>query len=436
MQRAYVDGRRCHYSGFRKSLGGNKARREGNRHCVSAVKELDLYGQRGYDERLSFRVVIPAEAAANGALLRLFNGMVNNLHRYAVCVAATVAILIVPHAFAQNGGPPSPPPALVQIDTARETEMAPTVWAPGTLVSRDDARVAAEVDGRLVAVAEIGTRVAAGESLARIDATELNIERTEAEAVVLRERARTEFAEQEWNRLKGLAEKGLVTKNRLDQAYSALNASRGESRVASARLNLVQDRLARTVIRAPFAGVVANRYHRVGERVDEGDEVLRLVSPDSLEVQVFIPPATLPHVTLGTAVTVASNPAERVATVRSLVPIGDDRSRLYEVRLSLPESTNWPAGTSVRVAVPTATPKTVTAVPRDALVLRQEGVLVYRLSADDTAESVPVETGVASGPWIEVTGAIRPGDRVIVRGGERIRPGQPVTIMEPIGPSS
>ncbi|MDH3282506.1 MAG: efflux RND transporter periplasmic adaptor subunit, partial [Gammaproteobacteria bacterium] len=118
------------------------------------------------------------------------------------------------------------------------------------------------------------------------------------------------------------------------------------------------------------------------------------------------------------------------------VPIGDDRSRLYEVRLSLPDDTVWPAGTSVRVAVPTATPRTVTAVPRDALVLRQEGVMVYRVTAGEVAEGVAVETGIASGSWIEVSGAIQPGDRVITRGGERIRSGQSVTIMPGWSPES
>ena len=349
----------------------------------------------------------------------------------AICISAAPAI-----ALAQAGGAEGQPPALVQIETAQETHMAPKVWVPGTIVSRDDARVAAEVSGRLVSVVDVGTRITEYDPLARIDDTELKIELTEAEAVVLREKARREFAEREWRRLKGLTDKGLVTKNRLDQARSLLEAARGESRVADARLNMVRDRLARTVVKAPFSGVVAERLRRVGERVAEGDEIVRLVSPYSLEAQVFVPPATLPHVTLGTEVTVASNPLEIPAAVRSVVPIGDDRSRLYEVRLSLPDDTVWPAGTSVRVAVPTATPRTVTAVPRDALVLRQEGVMVYRVTAGEVAEGVAVETGIASGSWIEVSGAIQPGDRVITRGGERIRSGQSVTIMPGWSPES
>ncbi len=398
---------------------------------------LDLSGQRGYDRCLYCPASIRTFHAARWpADFPPVPRMLSKLFCQSAAASAVVLMTAVDTVLAQAGGGDAQAPALVQIETARETHMAPRVWVPGTIVSRDDARVAAEVSGRLVFVAEVGTAVGVSDPLARIDDTELRIELAEAEAVVGRETARHEFAEREWHRLKGLADKGLVTKSRLDQARSSLQAAQGEARVADARLSLVRDRLARTVVSAPFGGVVAERYRRSGERVAEGDEVVRLVSPYSLEAQVFVPPATLPHVTLGTTVTVSSNPLERMATVRSVVPIGDERSRLYEVRVALPEDMRWPAGTSVRVAVPTATPRTVIAVPRDALVLRQEGVTVYRLTANDVAEGVPVETGIASGPWIEVTGAIQPGDRVITRGGERIRSGQSVTIMPSTTPES
>ncbi len=323
-----------------------------------------------------------------------------------------------------------PPPALVQVDEARQISMAPTIWLPGTVVSRDDARVAAEVEGRLVEVLEVGTRVETGTLIARVDDTELGIEKAETEAMVLREQAKKRFAEQEYKRMRDLAGKGLVTKSRLDQALAERAAADGEWRAAVARLRRAEDRVARTTIRAPFSGVIAKRYRRTGERVATGDEVIRLVSPESLEAQVRIPPSSLPHVILGSEIRVQANPSLTTAMVRSVVPVGDDRSRLYEVRLKLSELL-WPAGTNVRVAVPTARPKQVVAVPRDALVLRQHGVSVFRVGQDGKAQLIPVTTGLAEGEMIEVDGDIQPGDRVVTRGGERLRPGQSLRIMPP-----
>lgn len=349
--------------------------------------------------------------------------------RCVVAAAAAVALMPAP-AWCQadptsTGGPP---PALVKVATAEQVLMAPTVWLPGSIVSRDDARVSAEVEGRLVSVAEVGARVGTGDPLARIDDADLKILKAEAEAVVLRERAKWQFAEQEFTRLTSLAAKGLITKNRLDQARAERDAARGEWRVAKARLDGAQDRLNDTIISAPFSGVVAERYHRAGERVSVGDEVVRLVSPESLEAQVRIPPASLPHVTLGTEVRVRANPSQTRAQVRSVVPIGDDRSRLYDVRLTL-DHAHWPVGTTVRVSVPTAKPKQVVAVPRDALVLRSSGVSVFRVGGDGKSELVRVDTGLAEGEMIEVIGGIEPGDQVITRGGELLRPGQTLKIM-------
>ncbi len=346
-----------------------------------------------------------------------------------LAAAAVVVLLPVPSwGQAKQPSPAGPPPALVRVAEAKQMYMAPTVWVPGSIVSRDDARVAAEVDGRLVSVAEVGARVSTGDQLARIDDTELKILKAEAEAVVLRERAKRQYAEQELSRLKRLTGKGLVTKSRLDQARAERDAAHGESQVAKARLDGAQDRLNDTIIAAPFSGVVAERYRRVGERVSAGDEVIRLVSPESLEAQVRIPPASLPHVTLSTEVLVRANPTQTNAQVRSVVPVGDDRSRLYDVRLTLQDA-HWPAGTTVRVSVPTAKPKQVVAVPRDALVLRSSGVSVFRVGEDGKAQLIRVDTGLAEGEMIEVIGNINPGDQVITRGGELLRPGQALKIM-------
>ncbi|MFQ5487884.1 MAG: efflux RND transporter periplasmic adaptor subunit, partial [Gammaproteobacteria bacterium] len=80
-------------------------------------------------------------------------------------------------------------------------------------------------------------------------------------------------------------------------------------------------------------------------------------------------------------------------------------------------------------AVPTAAPRRALVVPRDALVLRRNGIAVYRLTADGGAERVAVRTGIAQGAFIEVLGELSPGDRVITRGGERLRPGQKVRVL-------
>jgi len=69
-------------------------------------------------------------------------------------------------------------------------------------------------------------------------------------------------------------------------------------------------------------------------------------------------------------------------------------------------------------------------VPRDALVLRPEGQSVFIIDANNQAQQIPVTTGLGSGDQIEVLGAVSPGDRVVIRGNERLQPGQTVGILD------
>jgi SOS-response transcriptional repressor LexA len=102
---------------------------------------------------------------------------------------------------------------------------------------------------------------------------------------------------------------------------------------------------------------------------------------------------------------------------------------MIEVRISLNES-DWVIGSAVRVALPEAKPVQVVAVPRDALILRQNSTYLFKVNGDDTVEQVTVTTGIGSGALIEVNGDVHDGDLVVVRGGETLRPGQAVMIAK------
>lgn len=343
--------------------------------------------------------------------------------RYVLCAMLGA---VFAQTVAQDSGTP---PALVKVATAQEIEMAPTTLVPGTVVSRDDARIAAEVAGRLIEVLDIGISVTKNDALARIDDRELLLAQAESKAVLIRETTGLSFADQELERLRTLVDKGLISSSQLDQAKSTRDAARAEQQAAQAKLDLIKDRINRTTIRAPFDGVVAQRYRRVGEHVESGEEVLRLVNPSAVEVQVRVSANNLPFTPIGTAVTVnAGSSTSLTSAIKTVVPVGDDVSRLYDVRLHLNDK-SWPAGTTVRVAIPTAQARQVIAIPRDALVLRTDGIAVFKVNDEDQAVRVKVQTGIASNDMIEVIGDIETGDRVVVRGNERLRSGAQVKIL-------
>ena len=344
---------------------------------------------------------------------------------------ALLASLLAAPAVGQNAK--GPPPAPVVVATAESRMLAPVTWYPGTVISRNHARVAAEVEGRLEWVAEIGAEIAEGEMVARLDDALLRQSLAVGEAAVARERARLTYLDAQVKRFEKLVTQNTATRSRLDEAIAERDVAGSELRAARARVALTRERLERTRVKAPFGGIVTERLRQKGEWAESGETVVRIVDVKSLEVQTWIPIAALAFVREGSELALETNPSKTAGTVRTIVPVGDNRSRLYEIRLQI-DAESWPVGQDVRVAIPTAAARAVTAIPRDALVLRRGGAAVYRVDENDLADRVSVTPGIAHGALIEVDGIV-PGDRVVIRGGERLRPGQPVTIIavEPAG---
>lgn len=340
-------------------------------------------------------------------------------------IAFALLLALLPGVLAAQNGPP---PAPVQVAEAGIQPLAPSAHVPGTVISRNDARLSSEVAGRLVWVAEIGERFAAGEPVARVDDTQLLLQQKEYEGTVASEESRRGFLERESGRLRQLAAENVAAKNQLDQVESDLQASTSNLAVARARLAQINVQLERTRLRAPFDGVVTERLQAPGEHTAIGDEVVRLVDPDNLEVVARAPLSMLGFVSNGDSLQVTGGNRMEDGVVRTMVPFGDGRSHMFELRVHV-TSQKWKVGDAVRLAVPSAEPTEVLAVPRDALVLRREGASVFRITPEGTAEQVPVVAGVGSGDMIAISGNVRAGDRVVIRGAERLRPGQPVNIL-------
>jgi RND family efflux transporter MFP subunit len=328
-------------------------------------------------------------------------------------------------ALAQWGGA-----SIVEIGEARITTMAPTMQVAGTVVSRSDALLSAEVEGRLISVADVGSRVNAGAVIARIEDTGLRLRAEELAAEVARAQARLNFLEGELVRFERLAETNLAAVSQIDQTRSERDIAASDLAVVNSRLSQVEDQLDRTLITAPFPGIVVERLAQAGERVATGTRVIRLVNPDSLEVVARAPLNYYRFVRPGDELAIVAGFGDVVlqAPVRTVVSVGDESRHVFELRLDL--DAFLPVGQTVRVTIPTADVREVLAVPRDALVLRGDGIAVFIIDEDNKARRIRVTTGIGEGEWIEVRGPIQEGDKVIVRGNERLRPGQDVSVRE------
>jgi RND family efflux transporter MFP subunit len=337
----------------------------------------------------------------------------------AVCAALSFASI----AMAQQA--PKPPPPKVGVAEARAMKMAPKVTLPGTVVARNDSKLASEVEGRVAWVAEVGTVVKAGDIIARIDKNVAGMQLASDKANVARLSAQLSFDRGQADRMDRLFTQSAIAKATRDQALSTRQMDEGALAQARASMNKSQYQFSHSEIRAPFPGRVAARLINAGEYAIPGKEIVRLVDIDSIEVKAQSPIDTARFLREGMPVSVDIARRKIVAPVRAIVPVGDEASRTIEIRVAL-KAGQALVGDAAKVMVPSAAPRNVLAVPRDALVLREDSTYIFKVDGKNVTARVAVETGTEDGAMVEVHGPLKSGDRVIVRGAERLEAGQKV----------
>jgi RND family efflux transporter MFP subunit len=320
------------------------------------------------------------------------------------------------------------PPAQVQVVIASERMMAPQIEVSGSIISVNDSRIASEVGGKLDWIAEVGTRVETGDVIARIDERLLAVNMRQAQTNLARLEADLIFREQDVARFSQLASRDNASQARLDEVIARRDMLIQEVANAVAVLERASGDVDRASIKAPFPGYIVARLANIGEYMTVGKEVARLVDSGNIEVVIPAPISITPYLHVGNPVGVVGANQSQMLPIRTVVPVGDRVSRMVEVRLTAPADA-WMVGTPVMVSLPAGEPTHTVAVPRDAVMLRGSSFYVTIVDDEMTAQQVRVEISASIGLWVSLTGGVNAGDRVIIRGGERLRPGQSVVIM-------
>ena len=335
-------------------------------------------------------------------------------------------LLLASAAFAQQ-----PPAPVVQIAYVAETEVAPTVAVPGTIYSRNDVQLTAGVPGQLTMVVEPGTVVRAGQAVASIDKEPLMLQRAEQEVLLERAEINIRQLNSQLRRQLELSGGNLVSEFDLEQTEANRDLAVADAKLIKVRIRQIDDQVRRADVRAPFSGVVTTRLRRVGEDVSRGEVLAAMTDIENLEVRAFVPLKHLPRTVVGDSIDVFATGTQFSGNIRSLVPTGDIRSQTFEAHIDLPgeASRSWTVGQLVSVGIPIRSGQQSLAIPRDALILRQDGSYVFRINEENKAERIAVDIGDSSGDLIAVSGLLAEGDRVAVRGAENLREGAEVRIM-------
>ena len=363
-------------------------------------------------------------------------------------LVSAIILTVATTATAQNTAP-------VGVDTVLAEPLSQTVPVAGRFVARQAGAVAARTEGAITEMTvQIGDHVTAGDVLAVFDVDRLSWRRDLARATAREMEGRLAAANSELSkkkaeltRLEGIRSSAAFNQARYDNAIQDVAIAEGTVAAAAAvlareraALKLAEDDLRHGRLKAPYNGVVSRRHTEAGAYVRVGDPVVSLVNQDDLEIEVDVPYNRIPGLAPGTVVSFnLADGSEHQAIVRALGAEENPLTRTRLVRFTPVPNGGEIAnavGESLAVWLPLGAPRQVVSVHKDAVLKRQGLSLVYVVTVENIAQIRPVELGEAVGPRFVVLDGLAPGEQVVVRGNERLRPGQEVMILPPEEPET
>lgn len=319
--------------------------------------------------------------------------------------------------------PPRPTPVKVHT-LAPAPDHALRLNAVGSLLADEAITLRPEISGRVVGLDfQEGHGVTRGQVLVRLDDAELQarVRQVEAELHALEEKL---------GRAEHLRAQQFISEQAVIDARQAAEAAR-------ARLDEARAQLAKTRIVAPFTGQAGLRQVSVGAYVDEGQDLVGLHKVDRLKLDFRIPEIHLGQLRQVRTLEVRADAwPERVFNGRVLAidPQVDPATRTLRVRARVDNRGGLlKPGMFARVEARVPGPAGVR-VPEQAILARPGKFLVYRIVADK-AQPVTVRPGARAAGWVQVTGALKPGDVIVTEGHLKLKPDSPVQILPATGPA-
>lgn len=373
------------------------------------------------------------------------------LRLLAPALLALAGSAVLPAAAQAQGGA-----AGVVVETVEVRSFTETAPVLGEFVASTSSVVASRIPGLIAEVfVQIGDRVSQGDPLVRLDTELLGIElraaeasRNEAAAGLSVAEADLALARQAFERIEQLKSSPAFSQGQFNDLQRRLQRAQGQIAQAQARIRSADVSIARSrynlqnaSILAPFSGTILERQAQPGEYISTGSAVVSLLDQAHLEIVADVPAAYINGLPEGREVTVQlAGGAEYPVRVRAVLPRETVSTRTRPVRLTAPftetrtadMSAPFAVGQSVTVMVPVSEEKSVLTVPKDALVQGRGGWIVYIAQAGK-AQPRPVRIGAAVGNRFEVLDGLQEGQQVVVRGNERLRPGQDIMTGPPGG---
>lgn len=331
----------------------------------------------------------------------------------------------------------------VVVAEASLSSFADLIQLTGTVEAGEDAVLSAESSGTLRTLLPLGRTVSRGQVIAQIDAGLAASAVQQAEAGVAVARAQLDLAEDQFARQEPLYADSIISPLEFQGVRAQLASARAQYAQAEAALAQAREQFSRTRIIAPFTGVVEAHHAEIGEQVNPGAQVVRIVGTQSMKITAGVPERYAADIQIGTQVTITPQAYGMEPSTGTISFVGraiDAQSRTFPVEIRLDNrDERFKPQMLVRLDISRRTLSDVVTVPLSAIVRDEGGTMVYIIQQEGNrqiARAQPVVLGATGRDEVVVIQGIEPGDRVVILGQTTISDGEFVRTMTPSTPAT
>ena len=359
-----------------------------------------------------------------------------------VLISNIFGLLLLPFLFSE--GTAQQRVSAVEVDKVISEPLLQTMPVLGRFVAKESGIVATRIAERVHKMyIQVGDRVKKGDLLVKLASDRLDnqIRLLQANLNIMKTQLTKETVnyrkmEQTHKRILALRTSAAFRKDReedseRDLEISAEMVSRAHADIdrSKASLKAGQISLEDTNIKAPYPGVVIKRHTLPGNYVRIGDPIITILNDTDLEIEADVPSIRALALKPNTKVTAKLQNGRTLSTIiRAVIPQENSMTRAVAIRLIVKddEYQNGLSGNqSVTLKLPIGKPGDVTTVHKDAVLVKNGKKIVYTLRKG-TANVQPIKLGRAIGNRFEVLAGLKVGELVVVRGNERLRPGEAI----------
>ena len=312
---------------------------------------------------------------------------------------------------------PAAPPTVVDIVIAATKSISNTVEANGSVVANELLEIHPEISGRLVYLNILeGSNVAAGTVLAKMNDADLQAQLTKS-------KVQLELAKKTEERLRKLLSISGINQADYDAALNNVNNIKAD-------IELLKAQIDKTIIKAPFSGVLGLRNISPGAYISPATSLVTLQQIDKIKIDFTIPEQYTSLISKGKSIDILTNynKSKLKATVVATEPEMNTATRNLKVRATLNDG-KLQTGSFVKVLIQTANNSQSIMIPTNAIIPDADSKKLVIIK-DGKGKYVPVETGLRTATSVEITKGISVGDSVIVTGVLFVKNNAPVKVKK------